>query len=261
MATIRHRVSLRAAGSGLALLALAASAQALTLSSPAFEEGAVIPDAFTFSLGGQCAGANQSPPLVISQVPAGTLSLAVTMFDPDGGDWLHWKAWNIAPDVTALGADASRTQQPAMAQGVNDFGTQGYGGPCPPTPAHRYIFTVYALNKTFDAEPTLPQLLASSVQTATLRGMRSPSDRLAWAPPSRQACLFNWVERQLPEYVAPRGAATQQLAGIDVRHYAQTQSYLGITTEGEQRLYFLSAPTGLLDLGAAQPWATLAACP
>jgi Raf kinase inhibitor-like YbhB/YbcL family protein len=113
------------------------SVQALTLSSPAFEEGATIPDVFTFNLGGQCNGANQSPPLVFSQVPQGTRSLALTMVDPDGGNWLHWKVWNLGGSVTALAPNASASQ--ALEQGRNDFGTQGYGGPCPPTPNHRYV--------------------------------------------------------------------------------------------------------------------------
>ena len=261
MTSIHYRAAARAVAGGVAFMALAASAQALTLSSPAFENGAGIPDAFTFSLGGQCQGANQSPPLVIAQVPAGTRSLAVTVVDPDGGNWLHWKAWNIAPGVTALGANASATGQPAMAQGVNDFGTAGYGGPCPPTPAHRYVFTVHALNKTFDAEPTLGQLTAARIQSASLTGKRSPGDRLAWTPPDRQACLFNWAERQLPDYLAPRGAVTQQVAGFAARYYAATQSYLGIGTEGESHLYYLSEATGLLDLGPTQPWVRQAACP
>ena len=32
-------------------------------------------------------------------------------------------------------------------QGINDFGTGGYGGPCPPPGrTHRYVFHVYALD-------------------------------------------------------------------------------------------------------------------
>lgn len=231
---------------------------ALTLSSPAFENGATIPNVFTYSLGGQCSGANQSPPLVFSHVPAGTQSLAITVIDPDGGDWLHWKAWNIPASVTALAANAAAGA--SFSQATNAFGTPGYGGPCPPTPNHRYIFTLHALNKTFSAEPSISQLQAAALATATLTGMRSPSDNLGWTQPSRQACLFNWAERQLPEYVSPRNPATQQAGDYTVRYYAQTQSYLGFSNVN-QHLYFLSGPTGLVDLGAAAGFAPMAACP
>lgn len=239
-------------------LAFIGPAQALTLSSPAFEDGATIPDAFTYSMGGQCSGANQSPPLVFAQVPAGTQSLALMVVDPDGGNWLHWKAWNIAPTVTALAANASATA--TFAQAANEFGTPGYGGPCPPTPNHRYIFTLYALNTTFSTEPSASQLQAAALATATLTGLRSPADNLGWTAPDRQACLFNWVERQLPEFTAPRNPPTQHAAPYTFRHYSQTQSYLGFSSE-DQHVYFLSAPTGLVDLGAASTWAPLAACP
>ena len=38
--------------------------------------------------------------------------------------------------------------------GVNDFGEVGYGGPCPPTgdDPHRYVFTLYALDRQLDLE-------------------------------------------------------------------------------------------------------------
>ncbi len=252
------RPSRAALGAACLAVAAAGGAHALTLSSPAFENGQVIPDAFTFSLSGQCSGANQSPPLVFAQVPAGTRSLAVTVHDPDGNDWLHWKAWNIAAGVTALPANASATQP--LTQGRNDFDAPGYGGPCPPTPNHRYVFTVYALNTTFEREPTLAQLHSASVQTASLTGMRSPGDRRAWTPPDRQACLFNWVERQLPEYVAPRAPATVDTPALAYRFYASTQSYLGVAKDSQHLLYF-SAPTGLVDLGAVDGWASQAACP
>lgn len=248
----------RSAGIVAGTMAFIGSAHALSLSSPAFDNGATIPNAFTYSMGGQCSGANQSPPLVFAQVPAGTRSLALMVVDPDGGNWLHWKAWNIAPTVTALAANAAATA--SFNQASNDFGAPGYGGPCPPTPNHRYIFTLYALNTSFTAEPSASQLQAAALATATLTGLRSPADNLGWTAPDRQACLFNWVERQLPEFAAPRNAPTLNAAPYTFRHYSQTQTYLGFSS-ADQHVYFLSAPTGLVDLGAASTWAPLAACP
>ena len=248
----------RSAGIVAGTMAFIGSTHALSLSSPAFDNGATIPNAFTYSMGGQCSGANQSPPLVFAQVPAGTRSLALMVVDPDGGNWLHWKAWNIAPTVTALAANAAATAN--FSQAANDFGTAGYGGPCPPTPNHRYIFTLYALNTSFSAEPSASQLQAAALATATLTGLRSPADNLGWTAPDRQACLFNWVERQLPEFAAPRNAPTQLATPYTFRHYSQTQSYLGFSSP-DQHGYFLSAPTSLVDLGAASTWAPLAACP
>ena len=248
----------RSAGIVAGTMAFIGSTHALSLSSPAFDNGATIPNAFTYSMGGQCSGANQSPPLVFAQAPAGTRSLALMVVDPDGGNWLHWKAWNIAPTVTALAANAAATAN--FSQAANDFGTAGYGGPCPPTPNHRYIFTLYALNTSFSAEPSASQLQAAALATATLTGLRSPADNLGWTAPDRQACLFNWVERQLPEFAAPRNAPTQLATPYTFRHYSQTQSYLGFSSQ-DQHVYFLSAPTSLVDLGAASTWAPLAACP
>jgi hypothetical protein len=38
--------------------------------------------------------------------------------------------------------------------GINGFGRQGYGGPCPPKgPAHRYVFTVFAVSEALDLRP------------------------------------------------------------------------------------------------------------
>ena len=73
----------------------AAALAPLTLSSPAFAEQGTIPDAFTFSYGGQCNGSNWSPPLEFGGVPSDPQSLALVVQDPDGGNWMHWKAWNI----------------------------------------------------------------------------------------------------------------------------------------------------------------------
>lgn len=117
-----------------------------TLTSTAFVEGEAIPDQYTFSLEGQCDGANLSPELTWVGAPANTQSFAVIVNDPDGGDWVHWVQFDIPADATSLPeAEAG----PAIGvKGENDFGKLGYGGPCPPSGTHRYIFTLYALDTT-----------------------------------------------------------------------------------------------------------------
>lgn len=116
----------------------------LSVLSPAFQEGDRIPSKYT------CQGEDVSPPLTWSEPPAGTQSFALVMDDPDApvGVFTHWVLFNILSDSRQL-AEAMPTQAQLTSgalQGKNDFGSIGYGGPCPPPGrAHRYQFTLYAL--------------------------------------------------------------------------------------------------------------------
>ena len=99
-----------------------------------------------------CGGQNTSPALQWSNAPAGTKSFAVTMYDPDaptGSGWWHWVMYNIPASTTSLadGAGNNRNAPSGSAQGMTDFGTKGYGGPCPPVgdKPHHYHITVFAL--------------------------------------------------------------------------------------------------------------------
>lgn len=103
-----------------------------------------------------CHGENRSPELHWSGAPAGTRSFVLTIFDRSAvrltkSGWWHWVMFNIPASVHALRQDAgnpgSGLAPQGSGEGLTDYGTIGYGGPCPPQgdPAHEYVVTLYAL--------------------------------------------------------------------------------------------------------------------
>ena len=122
-----------------------------TLTSSSFEDNGIIADLYTYSMGSQCSGENFSPPLTWSGAPEGTASYLLTMVDPDGGNWVHWLLVNIPADTTSL-EEIINGPETGIA-GRNSFGSNGYGGPGPPSGTHRYVFTLYALDTTLDVAP------------------------------------------------------------------------------------------------------------
>jgi Raf kinase inhibitor-like YbhB/YbcL family protein len=112
----------------------------LRLTSPAFGNGQPIPPEYT------CVGDDVSPPLAWTGVPAGTAELALVVRDPDADGFVHWVIAGLPPDVGGL----ARGNPPSPAvEERNDFGRQGWSGPCPPSGTHNYDFRIYAL-----AEPS-----------------------------------------------------------------------------------------------------------
>jgi Raf kinase inhibitor-like YbhB/YbcL family protein len=121
---------------------MATTLTGLTLTSPAFREGAPIPTQYT------CDGENRSPELAWSGALPNTRSYALILHDPDGtrGDFTHWVLFDIPANLTTIPGGGGMTR--AGLTGRNDFGNLGYGGPCPPPGhgRHRYVFDLYALN-------------------------------------------------------------------------------------------------------------------
>ncbi len=80
------------------------------------------------------------------------------MGDPDApvGTFVHLVLYNLPADMRELpeGVPKERTLLTGARQGRNDFGRIAYGGPCPPRdPAHRYFFTLYALDTALALGP------------------------------------------------------------------------------------------------------------
>ena len=130
----------------------APASHAFTLTSPDIAAGGRIAAAQVFNDFG-CKGGNISPALAWHGAPAGTRSFALLMHDPDaptGSGWWHWIVYNIPASSSSLAAgagDPHKNLLPAGAlQGRTDFGTPGYGGPCPPPgKPHHYYLRLYAL--------------------------------------------------------------------------------------------------------------------
>lgn len=115
------------------------SMSTLSLSSPDFVADGSIPVRFT------CDGVDVSPALAWSGAPSGTAAYALIVDDPDAGGFVHWIALDLPADRLALDEGASGAGR--LAEGTNDFGRIGWGGPCPPSGTHRYVFEVFALDR------------------------------------------------------------------------------------------------------------------
>jgi Raf kinase inhibitor-like YbhB/YbcL family protein len=109
----------------------------MALRSDAFEAGGSIPSRHT------CDGEDVSPPLEWTGAPNGTKAFALVVHDPDAGGFIHWVLADIPGDATSLGEGRADTEAVA---GRNDYGQAGWGGPCPPSGEHRYVFNLYALS-------------------------------------------------------------------------------------------------------------------
>jgi Raf kinase inhibitor-like YbhB/YbcL family protein len=129
------------------------STMSFSLTSPAFAHQAEMPRRYTCEV----SGAELSPPLAWSGVPAGARSLALIVDDPDAPDpqaprrtWVHWVLYNLPPAAGGLvegaGGAAAHGLPAGTRQGDNDWNRPGYGAPCPPVGRHRYFFKLYALD-------------------------------------------------------------------------------------------------------------------
>ena len=131
----------------------------MKITSPEFKNNGFIPEKFT------CQGADINPGLVIDNIPDETRSIALIVDDPDApvGTWVHWVVYDI-PVASRIDEDSIPGKQ-----GMNDFRTKDYGGPCPPSGTHRYFFKVYALDAELNLKEGITKLdLEEAIKTHIL---------------------------------------------------------------------------------------------
>jgi len=131
-----------------------------TLKSATFADGKIMPLKVANSRANRpdnanCVGDNVSPEFSWSNVPNGTKSFALLMFDPEGrapGGVSHWVAYGIPPSITGFAEGEVSKASDKYVGGKSTMGVGTYSGPCTPpnTTPHHYTFILVAT----DFEPT-----------------------------------------------------------------------------------------------------------
>ena len=131
----------------------------MRLFSPDFKDGDFLKNKHSLSMdyGFGCSGKNIRPHLKWEKSSVKVEEFAITIFDPDAptqsGFW-HWILVNISKGYSETSIACTSNS----LQIQNDFGSYGYGGPCPPKgdKPHRYFFTVYGLKDKIEAHADTP---------------------------------------------------------------------------------------------------------
>jgi Raf kinase inhibitor-like YbhB/YbcL family protein len=118
------------------------------------------------------AGLNRSPALSWTNAPSRATSFAVTVFDSTAQVY-HWGIYNIPAFLSrGLRENAGAAGSTAGQQTINTYDRLGYGGPCPPQNmpplVHDYVFTVYALARSFTAAEVPPNSETEALVQALL---------------------------------------------------------------------------------------------
>jgi Raf kinase inhibitor-like YbhB/YbcL family protein len=145
---------------------------AMKLTSTAFEHNGWIPVKYS------CKGEDISPPLEWQDVPKETKSFVLILSDPDApmGTWDHWIVINLNSSQTSL-PENTTSHTISLEMLPNSWGKNNYGGPCPPSGTHHYIFDLYALDtkltlsQNTDKKTLLKTIKPHIIETAQLVGL------------------------------------------------------------------------------------------
>jgi Raf kinase inhibitor-like YbhB/YbcL family protein len=117
-----------------------------------------------------CDGGNLSPAIRLMGLSAASVAIMVfNPFEKSCCSFTPWICWNLPPQAVipaGIPREGITTAPVAAVQGITDYGTIGYTGPCPPPGSMiRYLFRVYGLD-------TLLDLTAGSDKDALIAAMR-----------------------------------------------------------------------------------------
>ena len=142
---------LMAGGLALAASGLAKADGIFTITSSTFKDGQFLPKkaAGANKANPNCVGENVSPQLSWSNPPAGTVSYALIMVDPEGRLGLgvdHWIAYGIPVSVTGFAEGEVGKPSEKYVGGMGTAKQGIYLGPCTPPnqSVHHYTFTLIA---------------------------------------------------------------------------------------------------------------------
>lgn len=146
------------------------AADPFMLTSATFKDGTMMPKKVSNKdTGGRpnCVGENVSPQLSWPNAPAGTMSYALTMTDPEGrggAGVFHWVAYGIPASVTSFAEGEVSKESDKYVGGKSSRGVAHYSGPCTsPGSPHHYTFIIIATDLDAKALPpglTNPELHA-----------------------------------------------------------------------------------------------------
>jgi hypothetical protein len=151
--------------------------QVMTLTSPAWPDGAKIPAKYAQG------GGEMSPPLAWTGAPDGVMSFVLVMHDVDAAigngtdDLLQWMLWNIPATATSLPEHVPGVSQ--LPDGTRQISATGpyYRGPgaLAAGPAHHYVFELFALDAMLDqpavgASPPLTRAAIVAAMAGHIRG-------------------------------------------------------------------------------------------
>ncbi len=121
-----------------------------------------------------CRGADTSPAISWSGVPATAKELAIAFTDLDADDFVHWVMAGLPPGAVAL---AANTVPQGAVLASNGFNEAAYSGPCPPDGQHTYLMTLYALGQPsglatgVDGKTAIARLEAAQIASTAISGL------------------------------------------------------------------------------------------